>query len=283
MMSQVSGEGAAAVPYQHTQQGVGPQSGGKAPAMIKLCESKDGIAYEFLNQAVANSLTSPSPLEAGSITPISPRLYSDEDLLVQGFRRINLMGSSEELLEYKETGKYRRGGAECWVADAEIKTTRRSIKCIAKAYITTGGRPGERVKDLEDRRLALQKIGVRVPETYTVDRATLYQEYIEHELLTNNQLLSEKCKQEVAKTAALLDFHGYSTQKFLDDMRISADGDKAYYVDFGQDLGDVVMADGQVVKSKLSYQQLEMYFQSDKSFDAMKKAYNEKMYELNNP
>ena len=99
----------------------------------------------------------------------------------------------------------------------------------------------ERLKQLES-------LGIKVPKTYGVSGATIYQEFIVNDKsqevikgLRQTKTLSEKDKQlldQLIKMAAILDHEGYRTLDFLGDVIFDADREVFLYIDFGFDLGD---------------------------------------------
>lgn len=195
--------------------------------------------------------------------------------LLAGLKKVGLLTPSDELKSYSDIGSWTRGGAESYIAIAKITTTsQQQIKCIAKAYASFGSSPAKRMDIINQRRFHLASQGIRVPKKYGESSGVIYEEYIERDLTEAKKDLTEHAKREIAETAAVLDYNGYTPRCFLKDLRCSEEADKIYYIDFGEDLGH---ADGKIKETSLM--QLKSNFK-ESNWDYLQNAYLDKFEEL---
>jgi hypothetical protein len=156
--------------------------------------------------------------------------------LESGLVRAGVIGATERLNTFVDVTTWHQGGAETFVGDSYLNTDRvwrRHI--VGKALFSFAVTPERMLDSWLSRRETLRLIGVRVPILYAAFAGTLYEEYIESELFERS-LCSETLTTDVARTAALVDRAGFESLSFLSDLRTQ--NEKAYYVDFGFDLGD---------------------------------------------
>ncbi len=163
---------------------------------------------------------------------------SADEVLRQCLIKIHVLAETERLIGYTDVQGWRRGGAETFIAIAELSTSEMTRRFIGKALISFVSRPSELVDIWMRRRQLLESKGVRAPKVYAALNGTLYEEYIDHPL-PNIGNLPTYLTADLARMVAALDHLGFRPLDFLRDVRVRED--QIYYVDFGSDLGD---ADG---------------------------------------
>jgi hypothetical protein len=175
--------------------------------------------------------------------------YDEETFasLEEVLRKIQVLGFHEKLLDYEELFDWRRGGAETYVAAAElvIEQDTDSIKrrkFMAKAIVSMGMPPEVRIKNWMGRYELLKRHGVKVPNIYSHFRGVFYQEYIElsiDEYLSHIGSSSHKrafFKDNLITIAMILDNLRFYSIAFIGDLRFDCNGN-CYIVDVGEDLG----------------------------------------------
>ncbi|MFH1420399.1 MAG: nucleoside-diphosphate kinase [Candidatus Aenigmatarchaeota archaeon] len=163
-----------------------------------------------------------------------------EERITEKLRGVGLIGRKGSFVHYKDIELWKPFG-EMYVAAGQVVTERKSMRCERKfvAKVCTNLNPAKRMVELLDRRTILSQQGVNVPYVYGCDSGTIYEEYIEHDLieyLKHNLLQREKVIPALRKTARILDANGFRPLDFLRDCR--TDGEYVYYIDFGFDLGE---------------------------------------------
>lgn len=156
--------------------------------------------------------------------------------LENGLIKAGVIKPAERLTTFVDVTAWHQGGAETFVGDSYLSTDRGVCHhIIGKALFSFGLKPERMLDSWLSRRETLRRIGVRVPTLYSAFGGTLYEEYVEAELVEHFSG-SEALATDVARTAALIDWAGFESLAFLDDLRTQEE--RAYYVDFGFDLGD---------------------------------------------
>ena len=156
--------------------------------------------------------------------------------LEEGLVRAGVISAAERLTTFVDVTAWHQGGAETFVGDSYLSTDRGgSHHIIGKALFSFGSTPERMLGSWLGRRETLRRVGVRVPILYSAFAGTLYEEYVEAELF-EHFFCSDALAVDVARTAALIDWAGFESLAFLDDLRTQEE--RAYYVDFGFDLGD---------------------------------------------
>ena len=168
-------------------------------------------------------------------------------------RRLDIIAADERLESYREEAPFERKGGESFgaaftvtVTTASGRTEHRSV--YAKAIVSPF--PEERARLETGRLRQLKSWGIRVPRLYGWSRGTIYMEFLpgnRDRLLAD---LQDGCTtrpdryvrlDELARFAAILDFHGATPLDFVLDLAVDAIGHWCY-VDAGFDLGDVPAA-----------------------------------------
>jgi hypothetical protein len=144
----------------------------------------------------------------------------DLENLEQCLRILNIINSSEKLLEFVELWDWSRGGAETFNAAAKIllntKTGVHERWFLGKAIVTIGLPLEETVQTWISRRAKIGK-HIRVPSLYSYFKGVIYEEYIpdpitrfiEHRPLARNKL------RKIAFVAAKIDKLGFWPTNFL--------------------------------------------------------------------
>jgi len=169
---------------------------------------------------------------------------TNEEKIENMLRELKILDSSEHLAEYEDITEWKRGGAETYIARSKIKFINDSGKLqekefVAKAIVTLCGNLTERCNELMKRRETLRKNGALVSEVYTVHKATIYEKYLP---LEAQEALDSRCNKkqledDLQKILLALEKSGAKTENVLRDMR--SDGKHIYFVDYGEDLGDI--------------------------------------------
>lgn len=148
-----------------------------------------------------------------------------------------LLADDERLLAYAEERDFVRAGGESYGAvfrveseDRSGRTSRRTV--YAKAVVTGCGQAATEtaVREQVGRLKRLSGWGIRTPRVYGSGRGTIYLEHVE-----GNPPDPARHLEELARTAAILDFRGAHPIDFVSDL--VERGGELFYVDAGSDLG----------------------------------------------
>lgn len=182
--------------------------------------------FSLLDGALSSEI-----LKLGEGMAIAERLES-------GLLKAKIIRPGEKLLAVSDCSVWHQGGSETFVADSTITVEHERIEkrhVIGKLLFSFASPLNVILASWLRRREVLQAIGVRVPHLYSVAGEAIYEEFIESEL-AEDSWAAPKLLNDIAMTAARLDYAGFVTLSFLNDLRRA--GEKVYYVDFGFDLGD---------------------------------------------
>jgi hypothetical protein len=159
--------------------------------------------------------------------------------LEAALRRFGILSSKEKLLNYEEEREFVRVDSDSFGAVFRVEAsdprgrTRRTW-VYAKAIVTGFGEEGTAIavrSQLEKLRL-LSTWGIRTPRVYGSGKGTIYQDYIE-----GTEPVPSRAPDELARMAAVLDFHGVRPIGFLH--HFIDRGGELYCVDAGCDLGAI--------------------------------------------
>lgn len=160
-----------------------------------------------------------------------------EQKLSSALITMGIVKPGEQLLSYEEWFNFTRGGAEIYVAAAQViiekKGNREARPFVAKAVITGN----ETMKQMLERRTLLASFGIFVPELYSAINACICEQFIPYAInkdAVSKGYITLQVIKDITHTATVLDSRGFPTFNFISDMR--TDGKHAYYVDFGWDL-----------------------------------------------
>lgn len=161
---------------------------------------------------------------------------SEIERLHLALERIGIIDQTTEVTEVRDVLPWQRGGAETFICVVQVGLSSETIRCIAKALVSFGTKPEDQLASWIRRRQLLSDAGVAVPRLYGATSATIYEQYIDDRLPPSPPDLQPDLLIQVIRVAAILDALGFVPVDFLRDLRVE-DG-RAYYVDFGSDLGD---------------------------------------------
>jgi hypothetical protein len=140
-----------------------------------------------------------------------------------------LLTSNADLLSFKDLTPWTRTGGETYSTTFSFKTNESTFILIAKAIVTTN--PEKSLVDWTKRREILYKNGVPVSNWLWTGEATIIEPFYP------NTFKSTKNFQNLIEIAFILDKLGFTTLKFLDDLRCDNNGNP-FFIDFGFDLGE---------------------------------------------
>jgi len=141
----------------------------------------------------------------------------------------NIISTKERLTKYCDISPWKQAGSETYTTIFEITTSRIIRKIIIKAIVTMF--PEKSLLDWTRRRNILAETGVPVSNWYSTSKGTIYEDFYPF-------TAKEKVNFETLLTIGQkLDFLGFTTLKFIDDIRADKKG-QPYYIDFGFDLGE---------------------------------------------
>ena len=155
-----------------------------------------------------------------------------------GLRLANILSATERMDSYADGEPWHRGGAETYIADASILVARASDpnrRVIAKALVSFATDIEVKVAVWLQRRTFLSQIGILVPILYSGRNGVIFEEFIDRPL-TDLDLKDESILAQLGDIGARLDFYGFSTLSFVDDLMLKEG--KIRFVDFGFDLGE---------------------------------------------
>jgi len=164
------------------------------------------------------------------------------DSLERSLRELCLLQHDESLISCIELSDWRRGGAESFIAEAEILCSSsegdRRRRFVAKAVLPPfGWAVVDYLTEMMGRRTMLAEAGVPVVQQYAVREGVLFQAHLPYsvsDLYRSGNWAEPMMAQahDIERKVRALGFHPLNV---LADLR--SDGEKLYYVDFGADLG----------------------------------------------
>jgi hypothetical protein len=141
----------------------------------------------------------------------------------------NLITINDNLIEFNDLTPWARSGGETYLTSFRFKTESITKQIILKAIVTSF--PNKRLDDWARRRKILIDNNIPVSNWYYYNKAIIIEDYYPNNAFTFvsfDKLLSIGYK---------LDILGFSTLKFLEDIRSDAEGNP-FFIDFGFDLGE---------------------------------------------
>ena len=184
----------------------------------------------------------------------------DKEGLSSWLKQKNLLHEKDDLISFEDLTPWSRTGGETYSTTFTYSTVKEKYELIAKAIVTTN--PEKSLSDWAKRRQLLSANGIPVANWLWTGEATIIEPFY------------PKTYKEVAnfetliKIAFTLDKLGFTTLKFLDDIRCDSRGNP-FYIDFGFDLGEPSENNKKVAKEYLLKQcadkagLIESYFRSN--------------------
>lgn len=155
-------------------------------------------------------------------------------------QHLNVLGEGEELFAYSEIFDWRIGGAESYVAAADVKVSRDdeiiSRPFVSKAIVSFC--IDITIKNMVKRKDILENASVKVPHFYSVGEGCINQQYLPFTVYETikNRTLNDSMIDQLISIAAAVDKQGFLTMDYVSDLM--TDMEDVYYVDFGSDLGE---------------------------------------------
>ena len=162
--------------------------------------------------------------------------------LQQALQSIRVLQDGDTLIGFRELMPWHRSGGETYLA-AAVAEVRSDSGCIdnrafvAKAIVSWTPDIHGRVMQLCDRYRTLEATGVRVPYIYSSGEGVIYQALIPHNLSPGLLAGRPDLLRELSQLSATLDSLGAQPLNFVRD--VMTDLRHLYYVDVGQDLGEL--------------------------------------------
>lgn len=175
---------------------------------------------EFSLVKIKNGITSDSLILKNNLTKQSITTWLLEK---------NLLTNEEELISFIEITPWIRSGGETYNTVFKYTTNRQDNMVCVKAIVSLNAE--KRLADWKRRRHILETNNVPVSHWYWDGEATIYEPFYPYTYERINDIGKLK------EIAHILDFLGFSTLKFLEDIRCDDVGNP-FYVDFGFDLGE---------------------------------------------
>lgn len=141
----------------------------------------------------------------------------------------NIISSKEKITNYLDITPWVRAGGETYITIFEFTTVKITKKIVIKAIVTLF--PEKSLSDWSRRRSVLSDNGVPVSNWYFASKGTIYEDFYP---FTAKEKVNFKALLEIGYK---LDFLGFTTLKFIDDIRADDKGNP-YFIDFGFDLGE---------------------------------------------
>lgn len=165
-----------------------------------------------------------------------------EASLANSLRLLGIISDCESIIHYRELGGWERGGAETYVATAEVlvRTSRskaRGVTFVAKAISTFGMEVEEVASVWIFRRSELARY-IMVPRLFSYHNGVIYEEFIPHTVAgfwEESKAKRNGAIKDLAQVASALDILGFHPVSIVPNLRVK--NDRMYWVDFGADLG----------------------------------------------
>lgn len=141
----------------------------------------------------------------------------------------SLLQDTEELNSFQDLSAWTRTGGETYSTIFSFSTDKGTYKLIAKAIVTT--HPEKSLLDWTRRRKILLENNIPVSTWLWTGDATIIEPFYP------NDYTETASFEDLIKIGFSLDNLGFTTLKFLDDLRCDIDG-HPHYIDFGFDLGE---------------------------------------------
>ena len=166
----------------------------------------------------------------GASSEITKQGYSlDEKGITDWLIAKNIIPDKSDLLAYSDLTPWTRTGGETYSTVFEFSTGETTKRIIIKAIVTMF--PEKSLLDWTRRRKLLAENGIPVSNWYFASEATIYEDFYPF-------AAKEKVEFEALLSVGhKLDSLGFTTLKFIDDIRADKDGNP-YFIDFGFDLGE---------------------------------------------
>lgn len=169
-------------------------------------------------------------LDKSTTADIAKKNYSiDKSGISKWLIEKNLMTQREELQNFSDIQPWTRTGGETYSTIFEFKTDKQTQKIFVKAIVTTN--PEKSLIDWTKRRDILSNDNIPVSRWLWSGEATIFESFYPK---TVEETTDEN---ELIKIAFKLDKLGFTTLKFLDDIRCDENGNP-FFIDFGFDLGE---------------------------------------------
>ena len=153
----------------------------------------------------------------------------DEKGIAHWLKSKNLISSEENLLSFSDLTPWERRGGETYSTVFEFTATETTKRIIIKAIVNMF--PEKSLQDWTRRRKILADNRISVSNWYFASEATIYEDFYPF-------TAKEKVDFEILLSIGYkLDTLGFSTLKFIDDIRADNNGNP-YFIDFGFDLGE---------------------------------------------
>lgn len=165
--------------------------------------------------------------------------YAAFEDLEAALNRLGILSCKERLLVYEEELDFVRKGGDAFGAVFRVESSdrlsrTRQTRVYAKVVVTGFGEAGTAIavcSQIQRLRL-LSAWGIRTPRVYGRGKGTIYQDFIE-----GSGPAPSRYPDELARMAAVLDYHGARTLGFLE--HFIDRGGELYCVDAGCDLGEI--------------------------------------------
>lgn len=142
----------------------------------------------------------------------------------------NIISGDEILHNFQDLMPWTRTGGETFCASFQFSTNRTTTKQIFIKAITTTS-PEKSLTDWAKRRKILAEHEIPVSNWYFYGDGVIFEDF--YPKVAKNVVAFEK----IIAIGHKLDQLGFTTLKFLDDIRATEDG-SPFYIDFGFDLGE---------------------------------------------
>lgn len=169
-------------------------------------------------------------IDKGASTEITrENLKIDQQGVTEWLRAKNIISVDETLLSFQDLMPWTRTGGETFCASFQFSTNKTAKQIFIKAIATTS--PEKSLVDWTRRRAILADNGIPVSNWYFYGNAVIYEDFYPKPAKEGAAF------EKIISIGYKLDQLGFTTLKFLDDIRADEDGNP-YYIDFGFDLGE---------------------------------------------
>jgi hypothetical protein len=149
---------------------------------------------------------------------------------------VGMINSADTSYDIKLINEWNSLGSETYVMDFLVRAESRTVHAMAKACIKFFAK--ETMDDWVARRSIIEEAGISVPKLYSVQKATLIEEYIPYSFKEAHSRADRSEQEHLAEQfkctfSTLLDL-GFNPISLHD---IRSRGDDAVIIDFGFDLG----------------------------------------------
>lgn len=188
----------------------------------------------LLGNSVDNELMDLNP--EGLFGGLMSELRRNEAQLVDHVKKSWRLHDVESL---QDLGKWRRGGAETYIAEANVCCSDGAeIKVIAKAFVGTGLKPTDQQERWLARRTILSSKGIKVPRLYAEYPGMIVEEFVDHD---PHAIETMEIAFQLGQIASVMLAERFHPVGMIGDTRF--DEGRVYYIDFGSDLGGTGQSD----------------------------------------